>query len=453
MSNYSKYTEAERKAWGAKMQAAKAAKRAERERAITGRGAYRKTGVKKASSKPKRAVAYKGRGAYVRDDKDPYGKQLGGLAGSYLGELAGGALQSLIGSFTGLGAYNVKKNVLLTQDPPPIINIDKRGGVVIRHREYLGDITTGTGGAFKLQAFPLNPGQEGTFPWLSQVAANYEEYSLEGCIFEFRSMSADALNSTNTALGTVIMATNYNAGNPNFTNKIEMENYEFGCSGRPSENLMHPIECDPRQTAVSDCLYVRPDLVPAGQAVQLFDWGNFQIATIGFQASGVNIGELWITYQVSLLKPKMFTSLGKYNDWFRVTITTGMGNSTPLGTLGTWGSVGNSTLSITQNSAIQFQINGNFFPQMYYIKYIANGGAAAVVAPTITLTNATAVTFGTTEQYPPSGTSSGGLTFDFMILTAGNGAIPLVSFGTSGTLPTGPTGELRIMQVANSAFQ
>ena len=61
-------------------------------------------------------------------------------------------------------------------------------------------------------------------------------------LFEFRTMSADALNSVNTALGQVIMATDYNAANPPFGQKSEMENYEFGQSCKPSESQIHPIE-------------------------------------------------------------------------------------------------------------------------------------------------------------------------------------------------------------------
>lgn len=59
---------------------------------------------------------------------------------------------------------------------------------------------------------------------------------IEGMYLEYRTMSADALNSTNTALGQVIMSAQYNAGNPDFTNKQEMENYEGGVSVKPSQS-------------------------------------------------------------------------------------------------------------------------------------------------------------------------------------------------------------------------
>ena len=57
---------------------------------------------------------------------------------------------------------------------------------------------------FKIDSYLINAANPKTFPWLSQIAANYEQYDIEGMVF-----SADALNSTKTALGTVMMATQY----------------------------------------------------------------------------------------------------------------------------------------------------------------------------------------------------------------------------------------------------
>lgn len=78
----------------------------------------------------------------------------------------------------------------------------KQQPIIITHREYIGDvITSGTAGAFKTNTYYINPGLNKTFPWLSQIAQNFESYRMLGCAFEFKSMSSDALNSTNTALG------------------------------------------------------------------------------------------------------------------------------------------------------------------------------------------------------------------------------------------------------------
>lgn len=230
--------------------------------------------------------------------------------GSAIGSGIGQGAEHFVRWLTGLGDYEVKENVLLAQDPPPMINESNKGGTLIRYREYLRDvITSPTIGAFSVDNYYINPANTKTFPFLSQIAANYEQYSIEGMIFEFRSMSADALNSTNTALGSVVMATNYDALDVNFTQKSEMENYEFGNSCKPSVNMMHPIECAPKQTTLTE-LYTLQGNAPAGSDLRFYHWGNFQIATIGFQAASVNIGELWISYQIRLLKPKLYDALG-----------------------------------------------------------------------------------------------------------------------------------------------
>jgi len=182
---------------------------------------------------------------------------------------------------------------------------------VVTHREYLCDIyTSPTANTFQIQRFGINPGDAKTFPWLAQLACNYEEYRMCGLVFEFKTMSADALNSTNTALGSVIMATEYNSLLPTFASKYAMENYEFAQSCKPSSNMAHAVECSRGGAPMSE-LYVRgPSGQNASGDIRMYDLGAFQIATTGMQGTSVNIGELWVSYCCELIKPKLCASLG-----------------------------------------------------------------------------------------------------------------------------------------------
>jgi len=245
-----------------------------------------------------------------------YGKYtgMGSRIGSVLGEGAerliefGGGLASVLGfgDYVQPG-FRVQKNSFLNggNDPPTIKNA-KDGRFILRHREFLRDVITGAANAFNLVSIPINPGIVTSFPWLAAVAQAFEQYKLRGMIFEFKSTSADALSSTNTALGTVVMATEYDSTRPNFANKQQMENHQFASSARQSSSMYHPIECDRSQTPISE-LYVRTgspsDSTDNDLDLRLSDWGNFQIATTGQQAANVNIGELWVTYEVEFLKP------------------------------------------------------------------------------------------------------------------------------------------------------
>ena len=97
-----------------------------------------------------------------------------------------------------------------------------------------------TANTFKLDSYMINPTDVNTFPWLNEIARCYQEWIPHGIVFIYKTMSADALNSVNTALGTVIMATNYNATQPNYASKAEMENSEFSRSIKPSISCEYP---------------------------------------------------------------------------------------------------------------------------------------------------------------------------------------------------------------------
>jgi len=189
------------------------------------------------------------------------------------------------------------------------------GGMIVSHREYIGDINSNV--AFTPQTFALNPGLGQLFPWLSSLAQNFEEYEFRGVVLEYKSMSSD-LNtaSTTSNLGTVVMCTQYNPLDTVFPDKRTMENYQFACSGKPSEHIIHPIECKRGQN-VDTHLYIRTGNALGNDAdLRLYDLGNFTIATQGMPSafSGSSIGELWISYEVEFFKPKLTSTLGLTNN-------------------------------------------------------------------------------------------------------------------------------------------
>ena len=277
----------------------------------------KKRAPKAAPSRKYRAsrMQYPGAGAKI-------GSTLGsafGPVGSLLGGAAGGLVHKLVHKVTGFGeytlpSYTVTSNRLLeTNDPPTVQNEGKE--FVIRHREYIGDIYSGVAGSsgapapspFKIQAFDINPGLIESFPWLANVAARFEEYRIEGMLFEYKSMYSDAAVQTGGSLGTVIMATSYNAAKPLFTSKLEMENYEFAQSAKPSVSMCHPIECARGSAPLSE-LYVRTSSQNVtGQDVKMYDFGKFQIASQGVPSTGSaqSLGECWVTYQIRFLKPRI----------------------------------------------------------------------------------------------------------------------------------------------------
>lgn len=226
----------------------------------------------------------------------------GGKLGGYMGGHVGDMTEKLAMRAVGRGRYTINYNSIIGNVPSIRNSKGREGATIVRHKEYIGDVVSSRG--FNPQyVLPINAAQSATFPWLSQIAANYEQYEIQGMLFEFVSSSGDT-TSGSTALGEVVMSTQYNSVEPPFTNKQQMLNQEFAVSAKPSVNSIHPIECAPKQTTL-ELLYCRVGAPAANTDIRLYDLANFTLATVGQQDDGNNIGELYVTYEICLLKPKL----------------------------------------------------------------------------------------------------------------------------------------------------
>lgn len=344
------------------------------------------------------------RRSYYEDDRytdGAFGEMVGSGIGSFLGggpgAMAGGALgkgaHKLFKRLTGFGDYNVVQNSLMRggMSPPEIVNSSNRGGVIVRHREYIGDINATVD--FTVSAFPINPGLAVTFPWLSTMAGSFEQYRMRGAVFEFKSLSSDAVlsSATSSALGAVVMATDYNVLGPNFANKLQMENYEYANSSKPSCGFLHPIECKRSRTPVTE-LYVRTGAVPSDADARLYDLGLFQIATVGMQAASGVAGELWISYEIELLKPRLSPTPGALADHFE--FTGSISGTVPFG----------STRTLATGSNLGGHVNASpsnayFFPvgtpggSRFLVTYVNQGSSVTVVAPIVVFANCSVTDF------------------------------------------------------------
>jgi hypothetical protein len=224
----------------------------------------------------------------------------GQAAGNYIAPGVGGqfgrAAGAGISQILGFGDYTVKSNTLSNAPQfgktPPTFRV--------KNREFVGDVISSVG--FSAVNHVINPGNRDLFPWLSSIAAGYQQYKVNGMVMYFNTTSATSIGSTNTAMGTIMMSTDYDLAEAAYSSKQEVLASYFSTSGVPSQDLIHAIECDPKQRPI-DVLYVDH----AGESADdpaLFNLGNFQIATAGMQAAST-IGELWISYDITFFKPRM----------------------------------------------------------------------------------------------------------------------------------------------------
>jgi hypothetical protein len=411
---------------------------------IKGRGVYNAS-----PAAPLRPQTYTKQPSVGRRILSGAGAAIGQNFGGPLGGFIGGSLGGIASTILGFGTYKVKKNSLTpTQGRAggvPFMHSSNET-VTVRHREYICDITTsGSVNTFNAQSFNLNPGLSATFPYLSGIASNFTEYTWKGLAFDFVSTSGESVSSTTTSLPSVMLATQYRSTASPFTSKQAMLNEYFSDDGKASDDIMHFIECDPKENPYN-VQYIRTSSVPAGEDGKSYDMGLFTIATTGCQAGNVVVGELWATYDVELRKPFNGIQLGytvPTTHYYDTTAST----AAPFGTSAVvrWNGLG-ATLTTTVCTVPA----GN--PGIYMI-ILSYPAATAMTQSGTSFGNATAYNImGATDNvnYMEGISSANGTGQIFCWTVTVTDSTKLWTFTPSVTI-TGATGvELWIMQLNNN---
>jgi hypothetical protein len=232
--------------------------------------------------------------------KGTFSKMGGALAGA-----PGMAAGEIIAQLTGHGDYQIAKNSLIDDGgvlKPAQMSFAPTGAasIRIRKREFIDDLVAPEDPtAFSQTQFRLQPTDGKTFPWLSAVAEHFTEWELHGAILTYETTSSNF--AQDMALGTVSIATQYNANELPYSNMREILQAAYHSRGNPSESIMHGVECDPTLQA-SEHLFTRR--FGTSGPPNLYDHGVVTVATDGLPAKpGTVIGRLFITYDVELNLP------------------------------------------------------------------------------------------------------------------------------------------------------
>lgn len=186
--------------------------------------------------------------------------------------------------------------------------------ITYSNKEYVRDIYAPlSGNVFEVQSWNLNPGLVSAFPWLSQIAINFEEYEFMQLIFTYKSTVAD-FASASGQVGQIAIATQYNPNAYDFADKEEMMLYQGGMSAKTTESIIHGIECDPSKLAGAPQKYVRGGTIPPTEDLKNYDLGKTSLAVLNVPSTyaGQQLGELWVSYTIRLRKPKLM-SQNAYN--------------------------------------------------------------------------------------------------------------------------------------------
>lgn len=227
-----------------------------------------------------------------------------------VGAMIGDGLQkigtSIFNRITGSGDYKMSPNIgMIKQNAlfnnaknQPISFSSGMSSFVFEHSEYIGDvISSSISGGFEIDSFDVSPSDSKCFPWLSNIAENFQQYEIEGMIFRFESTSGQSVASTNTALGNVMAFFSYDYSDPFPTSKQALLQYDGCVDARASESFLVGVECAKESLPFNKLYIGKPG---PGSDPRMNYKGKFVIASNGIPGPAVNLGELWVHYRIRM---------------------------------------------------------------------------------------------------------------------------------------------------------
>ncbi len=174
---------------------------------------------------------------------------------------------------------------------PTFGQIGNDGSIVIRFREYVGEVAGTTG--WTTTTYVIQPGLQTLFVWLSAIAGNYDKYKFRRLRFCYET------ESPTSQAGSVVLVIDPDVLDAAPMSKQEALSFEMKQRTAPWQPCC--LDFDIARAAQRDLMYVRGGSVPTGADQRLYDLGNLYVGT---QNCSGSTGELWVEYEVELHAPQ-----------------------------------------------------------------------------------------------------------------------------------------------------
>ena len=170
-----------------------------------------------------------------------------------------------------------------------------RGGIRVRHREMIAVLSTSDSDPTYLSYF-INPGEQTLFPWLSEIAPNYEK-----CKFNSLSFRYDTAAPTDTQ-GSVGMAVDYDINDDPAISLIQLMSYEGAVDSALYDNFK--LDANTRMmNTKNQGFYLTTNYRRTTQNLTEYYAGLLQIY-LSQTTAAVEVARFWVEYDVSLITPQ-----------------------------------------------------------------------------------------------------------------------------------------------------
>lgn len=176
---------------------------------------------------------------------------------------------------------------------PKIIRSDDR--VRIIHEELIASVV-GTDAYTLAFSFALNPGLNGTFPWLSTQAQGWERYRFRRLRFCYYTRTGSNVP------GSVMMVPDYDAADTYPVSEQIASVYKDVAEDAPWKDICCDLP-ESRLNAIGPSRYIRTGALSANLDVKTYDAGNLFVLTM--DGTAVKWGKIWVQYDVELITPQL----------------------------------------------------------------------------------------------------------------------------------------------------
>jgi len=185
---------------------------------------------------------------------------------------------------------------------PQIRNGDNTCRVV--HRELLSNILSNPNTSLAwliIQSYALNPGLATTFPWLANIAMNWERYRFNKLRFVYLPRCATSTN------GSVSLIPDYDAADSAPQNEQVASSLQNMREDAVWKQLT--IDLDPSSMhAIGPSKFVRTGALQPNLDIKTYDSGNLFVAVADNASPNIAFGKLWIEYDVTFMTPQLPTT-------------------------------------------------------------------------------------------------------------------------------------------------
>lgn len=277
----------------------------------------------------------------------------------------------------------------------PRMRYTKNGTVIVSHSELIGNVNGST--ALAISTNNINPGLLAMFPWLNNMATNYESYRFRMLNFRYSPACSTATN------GYVYLTTEFDPSDPVPEYENQLAAYDgcvFGSVWSP-----HIYKCAQKNLHKRSSYFVRSGSLANTSDLPLYDTGYLVVATTGGPDANI-IGKLWVDYEVEFSTPQLGSpAVGKAlsalfsgsNDF---TTVPGKAGNAPL-----TASVAGGVLTLTASQPYQALVNVNVAGTG--ILSFDTTGTTAILSQSTTIINGagTAAVLSTNVSFPAAGST------------------------------------------------